>query len=236
MKVQIPVKTAAMISALIACCGSAGAMADVLSQTQNFSFSQLTTPSPDGTHSNASITNSLGFLQFNSSLGTLTGVSLTYNSTGSGAAHQTLNNSINHYTITGSATFSFLSSLLSPTPVTVGNLSASGTINCSPPCPPPQHIDPSFSQVLNGSLGIASLAPFVGTGSLSIGQELVVYVSNGLQLPPFAYLSADAAWNGSATLAYTYTAAIPEPETYAMLLAGLGLLGFTARRKKQNAA
>ena len=35
----------------------------------------------------------------------------------------------------------------------------------------------------------------------------------------------------------TYTgginvAAVPEPETYAMLLAGLGLIGFTARRRK----
>ncbi|MEO8443102.1 MAG: ice-binding family protein [Betaproteobacteria bacterium] len=30
--------------------------------------------------------------------------------------------------------------------------------------------------------------------------------------------------------------AIPEPETYAMLLAGLGLMGFVARRRKQNAA
>ena len=29
---------------------------------------------------------------------------------------------------------------------------------------------------------------------------------------------------------------IPEPETYAMMLAGLGLLGFTARRRKQKAA
>lgn len=30
----------------------------------------------------------------------------------------------------------------------------------------------------------------------------------------------------------TSTAPIPEPETYAMLLAGLGLLGFVARRRK----
>jgi hypothetical protein len=31
-------------------------------------------------------------------------------------------------------------------------------------------------------------------------------------------------------------APVPEPETYAMLLAGLALLGFAARRRKQNAA
>jgi hypothetical protein len=31
-------------------------------------------------------------------------------------------------------------------------------------------------------------------------------------------------------------AAIPEPETYAMMLAGLGLLGFAARRRKQKEA
>jgi hypothetical protein len=30
------------------------------------------------------------------------------------------------------------------------------------------------------------------------------------------------------------TAAVPEPETYAMMLAGLGLLGFAARRRKQE--
>ena len=37
-------------------------------------------------------------------------------------------------------------------------------------------------------------------------------------------------------LSFSFTntiAAVPEPETYAMLLAGLGLLGFAARRKKE---
>jgi outer membrane lipase/esterase len=40
---------------------------------------------------------------------------------------------------------------------------------------------------------------------------------------------------GHRIIAEAAYAAIPEPETYAMLLAGLGLLGFTARRRKQNA-
>ena len=35
---------------------------------------------------------------------------------------------------------------------------------------------------------------------------------------------------------YGGTAAVPEPETYAMMLAGLGMLGFIARRRKQQAA
>lgn len=37
-------------------------------------------------------------------------------------------------------------------------------------------------------------------------------------------------------LTFTTMTPVPEPETYAMLLAGLGLLGFTARRRKNNAA
>jgi hypothetical protein len=43
---------------------------------------------------------------------------------------------------------------------------------------------------------------------------------------------------GSSHLYYTYLnpVPIPEPETYAMMLAGLGMLGFTARRRRQPAA
>jgi hypothetical protein len=37
---------------------------------------------------------------------------------------------------------------------------------------------------------------------------------------------------GTITLLYNYTPPIPEPQTYATLLAGLGLLGFAARRRR----
>lgn len=41
-------------------------------------------------------------------------------------------------------------------------------------------------------------------------------------------------WNQSSDFSFTVsTAPVPEPETYAMLLAGLGLLGFTARSQEK---
>ncbi|MGH8763084.1 MAG: DVUA0089 family protein [Nitrosospira sp.] len=39
---------------------------------------------------------------------------------------------------------------------------------------------------------------------------------------------------GSASLGDSYVSPIPEPESYALLLAGLGLVGFMARRKKSD--
>jgi hypothetical protein len=42
--------------------------------------------------------------------------------------------------------------------------------------------------------------------------------------------------NVSAILVRDTIALVPEPETYAMMLAGLGLLGFMARRRKQKEA
>jgi hypothetical protein len=38
--------------------------------------------------------------------------------------------------------------------------------------------------------------------------------------------------NSTGSFAGTVTATVPEPETYAMMLAGLGALGFLARRRK----
>ncbi|MGQ0511264.1 MAG: FxDxF family PEP-CTERM protein [Betaproteobacteria bacterium] len=56
--------------------------------------------------------------------------------------------------------------------------------------------------------------------------------------PPFAVKVFGIGANDSAYAFYAPTSVspIPEPETYGMLLAGLGMLGFAARRRKQKEA
>ncbi len=48
--------------------------------------------------------------------------------------------------------------------------------------------------------------------------------------------SAQVGWRQVSLTLDQQTAPVPEPETYAMMLAGLGLLGVVARRRKQKAA
>ena len=57
-----------------------------------------------------------------------------------------------------------------------------------------------------------------------------VYSSNAFAYPDAAGFSTTISGPG----VITAVAAVPEPETYAMLLAGLGLMGYVARRRKPN--
>ncbi|MBI5659432.1 MAG: DUF1566 domain-containing protein [Nitrosomonadales bacterium] len=112
-----------------------------------------------------------------------------------------------------------------------------------------------------GHLFYNELGGVAGSSVLSSGDPDLALFQNGH--PYYYYWSGteyaanhDNAWSFGTNGGYQYSSnkdsyrlawavrpgnsaavsAVPEPETYAMLLAGLGLLGFTARRKKNRAA
>lgn len=74
-----------------------------------------------------------------------------------------------------------------------------------------------------------------GATALAGGQALgfTNYGDNSISL---GYDLGTLADGSSVSFGYTYTFAtpVPEPETYAMLLAGLGLMGFVARRRQRK--
>lgn len=80
--------------------------------------------------------------------------------------------------------------------------------------------------------GAGDLGLFTGPGSVSTKFSATAYTeANGDGIE--ADFSTTAGGYGQVT--YTYTAAVPEPETYGMLLLGLGMLAFVAKRKARGA-
>ncbi|WP_445229582.1 FxDxF family PEP-CTERM protein [Duganella rhizosphaerae] len=76
---------------------------------------------------------------------------------------------------------------------------------------------------------LAPLASVNGGSGVINGNVIVDSWSSSVQI------NANHFFKSTDVRGYTI-AAVPEPETYAMLLAGLGLVGFMARRRKQAAA
>ncbi|MCV2371126.1 PEP-CTERM sorting domain-containing protein [Roseateles oligotrophus] len=111
-----------------------------------------------------------------------------------------------------------------------------------------------LSAITTGTFGSATAGSLVGTGlangtgaiTLSVGSDYAEYNGARAGLAEFSdyksLVSNVANWNDAGTnavaaafvpdtTAFTVAAAVPEPQTYAMLLAGLGAIGFVARRR-----
>ncbi len=83
------------------------------------------------------------------------------------------------------------------------------------------------SNTLTGSFTVNSVSFFTDAGDVKIGGLDVNFEQHSEGATPALFGH------------FTYSSGVspvPEPETYAMLLAGLGLLGFAARRRKQKQA
>lgn len=74
---------------------------------------------------------------------------------------------------------------------------------------------------LGGAVNMAVLY-----GSTTIAPTAKAFTQDGQQIQARTYLADDGLWH------LQIAAAVPEPETYAMLLAGLGLVGAIARRRR----
>ncbi|WP_292992760.1 PEP-CTERM sorting domain-containing protein [Nitrosomonas sp.] len=87
-----------------------------------------------------------------------------------------------------------------------------------------------------------AINPFVGSNCCSpVDPALMLAAAQAPGDYGFADSSINLAYDlgtiasqHSVTFGYEYIMAVPEPETYAMLLAGLGLIGFSARRRMQG--
>jgi len=80
---------------------------------------------------------------------------------------------------------------------------------------------------------------FSPTGANEVGFTPIAYTAGPVVLKLFGIAGPDFAAGSSIAASYSGTlniSAVPEPETYAMLLAGLGLMGFIAYRRKKAEA
>jgi hypothetical protein len=82
---------------------------------------------------------------------------------------------------------------------------------------------------VNAELADTGFPVNIGSGNFVARLEVGVEGNNGFNYLPGAPYPQNNQYIGISD-------AIPEPETYAMLLAGLGLMGFVARRRQQQAA
>lgn len=183
----------------------------------------------------------MSFQQFNSSLGTLTGVTLDVYSDVSTAVELT---NFNTGSNGGKILDVSLGASMSVTAPAASTLAANGTLLVLPlsvgakapgPSGAPGQAGSSDSLTLHAthSYGGADLLEFIGNGSLS--SQLSVTAASSLQVNNVE-ADYDTWANGYGKITYTFTALpVPEPETYGMLLAGLGLVAFAAKRSKRAA-
>lgn len=90
----------------------------------------------------------------------------------------------------------------------------------------------ALTQAQIGKLAYADCVPTAAGGMLAGGGMMGAVCMTGTSLAGYGAIGTMAGYPVSEAI----TAAVPEPETYAMMMAGLGLVGWMSRRRKAHAA
>lgn len=211
-----------------ALCIAAGAVsAPAMATTVSYDI----TPVAAGTKTN--ILTLLNIKQFDALLGTLTGIEIDYGSHLLGQVVVT-NESLKK---DKTATFSLSStmSLTGPAGLNLGsdskslfNASVTAVKNTANVVGKTGTADLSSSTLLSGN---SNFTLFTGTGDVNAWLNISALSDVSGQTITNTFTT----WaNGQGKVIYTYNAApVPEPETYGMLLLGLGVVAFAAKRKSR---
>ncbi|HTN70635.1 MAG TPA: choice-of-anchor E domain-containing protein [Methylomirabilota bacterium] len=185
----------------------------------------------------------LTFNKFNTGLGTLTGVSITFTTSYGATATVTVPNNADSETITFFADakidHSLTGGFITPQSPPQQAFSASCQADPGKTCESgPQ----SNNNTFNGTAGLAApLTSFNGPGTYDLTAALTsalaprITPDNGTSFADNSTFDGtlNANWSGSVTVVYTYEtgAAVPEPLSLYLLVAGLGGLALSRRRR-----
>jgi len=172
----------------------------------------------------------LSFAKFNATLGTLTSVKFELFSNVSGYIDVSNDAQIGANSTFTVTTGGQLDSLVNGTTLSILS-STTKVFNLAPTAS--SHLDLTPWTDTNVSIfsAPANLSAFIGSGNYHA--MLSGWSQDNLEGTGNASYLTHIVMDGQAKVTYTYeTLPVPEPETYAMLLAGLGLMGVVARRRK----
>jgi hypothetical protein len=93
----------------------------------------------------------------------------------------------------------------------------------------------TFTQLNPANSPYRQLLGLIGDSFIQSGGKLSVTLFDSTVSSTPNYIELPGSYNATLSF-YAEVTPVPEPETYAMMLAGLGLLGVMARRRKQAQA